>query len=43
MHKRKEGLKIEINGGHGCQGPAVWQRTNDDDDIYTGCAKKISP
>jgi hypothetical protein len=23
----------EINGGHGCQGPAVSERTNDDDDV----------
>jgi hypothetical protein len=28
--KWKEGLKIETNGGHGCQGPAVRQRINDD-------------
>jgi hypothetical protein len=30
----KKGLKREINGEHGCQGPAVRQRTNDDDDVY---------
>jgi len=28
--KWKEGQKVEINGGHGCQGHAVRQRINDD-------------